>query len=186
MKIEINIPNSFSLLRILMIPVLVLLILNTTARNYPFLIGLYFLSISLDFFDGYLARKLSQETELGKVLDPLADKLLIFFTILALIFKSDFPLWLALIIFFRDFLILGISVVMYKGKHTVTPSILVGKITFGVIGALILIFIVDLYESLNLEILKRFFIVLSFSFLMWSWVEYYKIYMSFKRGKNAK
>jgi len=140
----------------------------------------------LDFFDGFLARKLSQETELGKVLDPLADKLLFFFTILALTIKSDFPIWLAILVFSRDFLILIASVLMYKGKHTVAPSNLIGKITFGVFGTLILVYIIDLYESVNLEILKNFFIVFSFSFLIWSWIEYFNIFVRYRKEQNGK
>jgi len=186
MKIEINIPNFLSMLRILLIPVLVLLIIHSNAKNYPVLIGLFAISCWLDFFDGYLARKLSQETELGKVLDPLADKLLFFCIILALIIKSDFPLWLAILVFFRDFLILLASVLMYKGKHKVTPSNLIGKVTFGVFGTLILVYIIDLYESVNLEILKNFFIVLSFSFLIWSWVEYFNIFIRYRREQNGR
>lgn len=186
MKIKINIPNSLSILRILMIPALMLLIINSSAKNYPLLIGLYFATIILDFFDGFLARILHQETELGKILDPLADKLLISATIIALIIKSDFPLWLALIIFSRDLIILGASALMFKGKHTISPSILIGKVTFGVLGALLLVYIIDLYEHLDLTIIKRFFIVLSFSFLTWSVLEYYHIFMSYIREKNAK
>lgn len=186
MELKINIPNSLSILRILMVPVLVLLIIHSTAKNYLLLVISLLLTVLLDFFDGFLARKLSQETELGKILDPMADKLLIIFIILALIIKSDFPLWLALIILVRDLIIVTVSVVMFKGKHKVTPSILIGKVTFGVLGALIMTYVVDLHESLNLEILKRFFIVLSFIFLSWSWVEYFKIFMSYKREKNAK
>ena len=57
-----------------------------------------------------------------------------------------------------------------------------GKITFALLGTLIMVYIVDLSVYIDLEILKRFFIVLSFCFLTWSWVEYYKIY---KSEKNA-
>ncbi len=186
MSKKINIPNLLSILRISMIPALVLLIIYSSAGNYPLLICLFLISILLDFFDGYLARKLSQETELGKILDPLADKLLIFFTIAALLIKTDFPLWLALIVVSRDLIILLASLSMLKKIKSVTPSILVGKFTFGILGALISIYIIDLYESLNLEILKKFLIILSLVFVMWSWVEYYNVFRAFKRGEHAK
>ncbi len=186
MKTEINIPNFLSMLRILLIPVLVLFIIHSNAQNYPVLIGLFALSVLLDFLDGFLARKLSQETEFGKVLDPLADKLLFFFIILALTVKSDFPIWLAILVFSRDLVILLASVLMYKRKHTVAPSNLIGKITFGVFGLLILVYIIDLHESVNLEILKNFFTLFSFSFLVWSGVEYYNIFVRYRRKQNAK
>lgn len=177
-----NIPNMLSGMRILTIPVIVLLIVQSTSKNYPLLILIFFFSIILDFFDGYLARKLSQETELGQILDPLADKLMVSCIVVSLIIKTDFPLWLGIIIIGRDFFILAASAVIFRGKHVVTPSILIGKATFAVLGALIMVYILDLYEFIHLQILKRFFIVLTVSFLGWSWIEYYKIY---KRDKNA-
>ena len=129
-----NIPNTLSVIRILTVPVIVLLIINSNARNYPVLITVYFLSMLLDFFDGYLARKLKQETELGKILDPVADKLMVFSIIIALAFKTDFPVWLAVVIISRDLLILLAGAIILKGKKFVTPSILIGKITFAVLG----------------------------------------------------
>lgn len=186
MKNEINVPNSMSAARILLTPILFLLIIYSNPGNYPWLIGLYFLSIWLDFFDGYFARKLGQETELGKILDPLADKLLILFTMVALLIKTDFPLWFALVIISRDILILLASFVMLKGRHTVKGSILTGKITFAGLGVLLLIYIIDLHPGLNLEILKRFFLVLSFSYLLWSWIEYYIIYKRFAKADGVR
>ncbi len=179
----LNIPNILSGMRILTIPVIVLLIVHTTPSNYPVLILVVFCSILLDFFDGYLARKLSQETKLGQILDPLADKLMVSCIVVALIIKTDFPIWLGILIIGRDLLILAAGAVIFKGKHVIATSILIGKATFALLGALIMIYILDLYPYINLQILKRFFIVLTVSFLAWSWVEYYQIY---KREKNAR
>jgi CDP-diacylglycerol--glycerol-3-phosphate 3-phosphatidyltransferase len=178
----LNIPNVLSGMRILAIPIIVLLIVHTTPYNYPVLILVFFFSILLDFFDGYLARKLSQETKLGQILDPLADKLMVSCILVALIIKTDFPLWLGIFIIGRDLLILAAGAVIFKGKHVITTSILIGKATFALLGALIMIYILDLHPYINLQILKRFFVVLTVSFLAWSWVEYYQIY---KREKNA-
>lgn len=180
-----NIPNALSTLRMLTIPGIFLLILYSNPRNYPILIALFAFSILLDFLDGYLARKLSQETELGKILDPMADKLMVCFIVLALIIKSDFPLWLGIIIFVRDIVILTASLVLMKRKKgkKVAPSILVGKVAFAALAFLIMVYILDLHQGLNPEMLKRFFIVLSVGFMGWSWVEYYNVY---QKEKNAK
>ncbi len=178
----LNIPNILSGIRILTIPAIILLIVHTTPGNYPVLILVFFFSILLDFFDGYLARKLSQETKLGQILDPLADKLMVSCIIVALMIKTDFPIWLGILIIGRDLLILAAAAVIFKGKHMIATSILIGKATFALLGALIMIYILDLYPYIDLQILKRFFIVLTVSFLAWSWVEYYQIY---KREKNA-
>jgi CDP-diacylglycerol--glycerol-3-phosphate 3-phosphatidyltransferase len=185
MKKWINVPNTLSIIRILTIPAIVLLIIYSTTKNYPILIGVYFFSIWLDFFDGYLARKLSQETELGKILDPVADKLMIAAIVIALVIKTDFPLWLAIIILLRDLVILVAASIISREKHTITPSLLAGKVTFALLGALIMVYILDLYQYIDLTILKRFFISLSCCFLAWSFVEYYKVYEAYKRGKNA-
>lgn len=178
----VNIPNILSAIRILTIPVIIFLILRSTPQNWPVLILVFFFSIILDFFDGYLARKLSQETKLGKILDPLADKLMVSSIVVALVIKTDFPLWLGIFIIGRDLLILMAGAIIITGKHVVVTSILIGKATFALLGALIMAYIVDLAEYIDLQILKRFFIVLTVSFLAWSCLEYCLIY---KRKKNA-
>ena len=178
----LNIPNILSAIRILTIPVIVFLVIRSTPQNYPVLILVFFFSIILDFFDGYLARKLSQETELGEILDPLADKLMVCCIVVALVIKTDFPLWLGILIIGRDVLILTAGAIIITGKHVVKTSILIGKATFALLGVLIMVYIVDLSQYVDLQILKRFFIALTVSFLAWSWFEYYLIY---KRERNA-
>lgn len=184
MEKQFNIPNMLSGLRLLTAPAIFLLIIYSTPRNYPYLICVFCFSMLLDLLDGYLARKLSQETELGKILDPVADKVMVFLIVPALIIKSDFPLWLGIIILSRDFLILLASWILIKVKKIkrVTPSILIGKVAFSAVGALILIYMVDLHENLDLEMMKRYFIVLCVGFLGWSVVEYFEVY---KKQKNA-
>ncbi len=179
----LNIPNTLSMLRIMTIPVIVQLIIHSNRKNFPILIIIYFGSIWLDFFDGYLARKLSQETELGKLLDPLADKLMVFSLVTALVIKTDFPLWLGIVIIARDIMIVAVSAVVYKGKHTIFSSILVGKAAFALLGFLMLVYIVDLSDSLDLFIMKRFLIPLNLSFMLWSFFEYSKIYIR-KKNEN--
>lgn len=183
MEKRLTVPNVLSGIRLLTIPVIVLLILYTNVKNFPILIAVYFFSLGLDFFDGYLARKLRQESDLGKILDPLADKLMVFGVIAALVIKSDFPLWLAIVIIARDLLIVTAGTVIFKGKHVVTTSILIGKVTFALLGALLMVYIVDLSQLIDLEILKRFFIVLSVGFLAWSMLGYYEAYLKI-REKN--
>jgi cardiolipin synthase len=161
---------------------IVRLILHSNAGNYPLLIIVYSISLALDFFDGYLARKLKQESELGRILDPLADKLMVFSIIIALAIKADFPIWLAVVIIGRDLGILGISTLLFRGKHVVVPSNLVGKATFALLGALMMAFIIDLSGAFDLIILKKFLIIHTICFLSWSMLGYYDVY---QRVKNA-
>ncbi len=174
---QLNLPNVLSLIRIGLLPVIFYLILKSNRGNYPYLIFVYCFAVLLDFLDGFFARKLNQETELGKILDPIADKLLILLVILAMIIRSDFPIWLGVFILVRDLLILVAGVTLMKKKHKVTASVLIGKVAFSAFGAMLLMYIIDLHPSLNLYHLKQFFIVISVGFLAWSLVEYFNIYL---------
>jgi len=179
----ITVPNILSLLRMLMIPVIVLLMVNVNDELFPYLLVVYILTVFLDFLDGFIARRFSQESEVGKIIDPLADKFLVLAILITLTIKFDFPVWLAAFIILRDILILWASILLYKGKRIVKPSLVVGKFTFGLLSLLIFVFIVDLHDKVDLLLIKHFLIVLSFSFLLWSWVAYFLVYL---REKNEK
>jgi cardiolipin synthase len=99
----INVPNLLSFLRIALVPVFLLLLLEEL-----FLAAIIVLAVAglTDFLDGFLARKLNQTTKLGKMLDPVADRLYIFATLLALSATGYVPWWLAGLVILRDLLML--------------------------------------------------------------------------------
>ena len=166
-----------------MAPVIFILILFHSSNTHIILIVLYILTVILDFFDGYFARLYSLETELGKILDPLADKLFVLLILIALIIVSDFPIWLAFLIIIRDILIVIASSIIYKSKHEVKPSIIVGKVTFFMVTFLFLLYIIDI-DINKIKIIKDFFCVSSFAFLIWSFLDYYKVYKRIRNGKK--
>ena len=88
------------------------------------------IAVITDLLDGFLARRLKQETELGYILDPVADKLALAAAISALaLLKSSFPVWAFYVIVIRDILILiGNGILAYKAKM-ITRSNLWGKCT---------------------------------------------------------
>jgi cardiolipin synthase len=180
----LTLPNILSFLRLLMIPLIILLMVNVNDELFPYLLAIYIIAVFLDFLDGFIARKFSKESELGKIIDPLADKFLVLSILITLTLKFDFPLWLAGFIILRDILILWASVLLYKGKRIVKPSLVVGKFTFGLLSMLIFVFIIDLHEKVDLLLVRRFLIALSFSFLLWSWVAYFLVYLREKNGKK--
>ncbi len=173
-------PNFLSCLRIILIFPICFLILKFSEDYLKLIILLYLLAIFLDFLDGFLARKLNAVSVLGKILDPLADKLLTLSLIFVLVLKADFPFWLAIAIFFRDFFILFGSWKLMQRKIGVKPSILVGKFTFGLLALLVFVYLLDISEFIALKKLKLYLIPLTFSFLFWSYFEYYKIYRELK------
>jgi CDP-diacylglycerol--glycerol-3-phosphate 3-phosphatidyltransferase len=93
-----------------------------------------------DFLDGYLARKLNQVSELGKILDPIADKLLMAGVVFALYYYQDFPLWFIIAIVSRDSMILIGSTLLMRKDRYVYPSIFVGKVTVTILSVTIIAF----------------------------------------------
>ncbi len=104
-----NLPNALTLSRIFMVPPLVgvLLASSSPAReNWGILV---FAAAALtDYFDGYLARKRAQISTLGKLLDPLADKLLISAAFISLVELGAAPAWIVIIVVGREFAVTGL------------------------------------------------------------------------------
>lgn len=97
-------PNAISLFRIgLVAPVLLLIVEN---RFEPALI-VFFVAGFSDGVDGYLAKRFNWHTRLGALLDPIADKLLVAGTFLALVYTGLVPVWLAVLVILRDVVIVG-------------------------------------------------------------------------------
>ena len=100
----LTVPNALSFIRIAMIPVFVILLLDEGTRLWGFLVlGLV---QATDWVDGYIARRYGQVTELGKVLDPLADRLAVGAALITFVVADLFPLWAALLVLVRDGLVL--------------------------------------------------------------------------------
>ena len=91
----LGVPNSLTLLRVLLIPVMVLFFLLPFTWSRPVAAGVFVLASLTDWLDGFLARRLSQGSQLGAFLDPVADKLIVA-SALVLIVMADPHSWVAL------------------------------------------------------------------------------------------
>lgn len=128
----LTVPNLISLFRILLVPVFLRAILARRATEAL----VVFVAASLtDLLDGFIARVWHQRSKLGTVLDPAGDKLLmtasyIVLTIPALAVPNCIPLWLTILVFARDLLIVAGAVFAFKkwGQKTFMPSLL-GKVS---------------------------------------------------------
>src|SRR2546423_13599606 len=99
----LNVPNFLTLLRILLVPVLVVALLNQTP-NGDLLAAIVFAVASLtDAIDGYLARSRQWVTSFGKLMDPVADKLLAIGALLTLVSLNRLAAWVAMVIIAREF-----------------------------------------------------------------------------------
>jgi len=99
-----TVPNLLSAIRIVLIPVFVLLILHhgTEAAGLVLLGAV----VSTDWIDGYIARRTGQVSNLGKILDPVADRMAIAAGLIALMVRDAFPLWAGLLVLVRDGLVI--------------------------------------------------------------------------------
>ncbi len=104
-----NLPNSVTFLRIIFIPLLVYVLLSPNIPNGSIIAVVIFAAVAVsDAIDGYLARRLKQETVMGKFMDPLADKILVISALLCLVeirWVSSVPV---IVIIVRDFAVTGL------------------------------------------------------------------------------
>ncbi len=100
----LTVPNVLSLTRIVMIPVFCWLAANEETRLWG--IFLFAVTVSTDWVDGYVARRTGQVSELGRILDPVADRLAIAAGLLTFAISGIFPFWAALLILLRDVAVL--------------------------------------------------------------------------------
>lgn len=121
------ISNILSVFRLLTVPFIFFLIYHERWRPA---IACGAVAVISDLLDGFFARRLNQHTELGYILDPVADKLALAAGVFALVLsKSTFPVWAFAVIVVRDvFILLGNAVLAYKAKM-ITRSNLWGKFT---------------------------------------------------------
>lgn len=118
-KAWLNLPNTISLIRIALIPLLVCSLIHIGSISNPaanalwsYVTAVLFALIALtDTLDGYLARRFQQVTALGKLLDPIADKLLFTAGLVMLIPVGRIPAWIVVILLGRDLAITGLRLV---------------------------------------------------------------------------
>jgi cardiolipin synthase len=141
-----NIPNALTLLRIFLVPLFLITVINGELG----LAFVVFLAASTtDVLDGFLARRLGQETQLGLYLDPVADKLLIIVGYLALGFFGLIPAWLAVLVFFKDlYLVIGVGLLALLGaKMTVFPTLWGKLTTFFQLGTLVFVLYQRIFDQ---------------------------------------
>jgi cardiolipin synthase len=131
----LTLPNAISFARIALIPVFVWLIVH---RETTFTGVIVFGAVvATDWVDGALARATGQVSEVGKVLDPVADRLAIGAGLIALVLRDAFPLWAALLILARDVLILIAGLVLLSARRVRIEVRYLGKMaTFALMAAI--------------------------------------------------
>lgn len=108
---NVNLPNVLTLSRILLIPVFVVLFSTPTPERSLWAACIFVIAAVTDLLDGYLARRRSQITKLGRLLDPIADKLLILSGLFLLVGFGQVPAWVAIVITGREVAVTGVRAI---------------------------------------------------------------------------
>lgn len=145
-----TVPNSLSFLRILLVPVFLAAVWHHKAGAA---LAIFAIASISDFLDGLFARLLDQRTRLGRLLDPMGDKLLMLGSFIILSFPSlsipnTIPRWLTFGVIGRDLFILGGALVLFlaRGQKEFPPCFLGKASTFGQMGVLGLVLLFNVLQ----------------------------------------
>lgn len=176
-----TISNILSISRfLLLIPISILLLLNEESYRW-YLFGLMIITFLTDSLDGLIARKFNQATELGKILDPLADKTAVIVVCVILAFQGKLPIWFLSVVVVRDVLILlgGVYVKIVTGK--ILQSNTLGKWTVVVIAFYLVFVIINIQELIWLH---ELLLILSTAMLFISFLLYSLRFIKTIRVRN--
>jgi CDP-diacylglycerol---glycerol-3-phosphate 3-phosphatidyltransferase len=104
----LNVPNALTLLRIVAVPVLVVALLDETPDGDLIAAAVFALAAVTDGLDGYIARRQQSVTTFGKLMDPLADKLLVVAALISLVSLDRLAAWAAMVIIAREIAVTGL------------------------------------------------------------------------------
>ena len=173
MKNVLSHPNTLTLFRIAAVPIIVILMLFPN-RATTFLAAIFFSAAAItDYFDGYLARKFGLVSNLGKVMDPVADKLLVCSAFIMLTSLGWVPAWMVCIIIGREIAVTGLRNIIAEKGEDVSASNL-GKYKTGFqIAAAIPLLIHYPFLGLDANAIGRFFLWGALVFTIWSGIDYF-------------
>jgi len=123
----LNLPNVLTLLRILLVPVLVVALTEEVPGGDAIAAAVFVVAALTDGIDGYIARSRESITNFGKVMDPVADKLLIAAALLALVSLDRVDAWVAMVIIAREFAVSGLRIAAGQ-QGVVIPASGLGKV----------------------------------------------------------
>jgi CDP-diacylglycerol--glycerol-3-phosphate 3-phosphatidyltransferase len=126
-----NLPNKLTFFRILLIPVFMLFAAHNFLAeplNRYLALGVFALASLTDWLDGYIARRCGQVTNLGKLLDPIADKLLVSAALVCLLARGVVSVWAVAFVLAREFLITGVRVAAASSDGSVIAASFWGKL----------------------------------------------------------
>jgi CDP-diacylglycerol--glycerol-3-phosphate 3-phosphatidyltransferase len=123
-------PNLLSLSRILLTPLVGYFLSRPDTASVYFCVVVLVVAVATDALDGWTARKMRLQSQLGLYLDPVADKLFAAVIIVLLVIYRDFPIWLIAVVIGRDLLILLAGLIVLRKRGLTLPSNITGQYAF--------------------------------------------------------
>lgn len=178
LKEAFTIPNILCYIRLVLIPIFVYVYANAKeAKDYYLAGAIIFLSGLTDFCDGFIARRFNQVTELGKLIDPVADKLTQAAIIIALMFRFKWIFFLVVLFTIKELSMIINGIILLKKGKKLDGAMWFGKVSTAVFY--LSTFIIILFPSLDVSIINTLMIISAFfmalSFIMYM-IEYIKMY----------
>jgi CDP-diacylglycerol---glycerol-3-phosphate 3-phosphatidyltransferase len=124
--VPLNVPNLLTVVRILLVPVIVVALLSETPNADLFAAIVFAVAAFTDGLDGYIARSRGSVTTFGKLVDPIADKLLIIAPLVSLVSLGRIEAWVAMVIIAREFAVTALRMVAVE-QGVVIPASIFGK-----------------------------------------------------------
>ena len=118
---DLTVPNLLTLLRILLIPVLVAALLSGIESGDLLAAIIFVIASVTDALDGWIARRNKEVTTFGKLMDPLADKLLVTSALVSLVSLDRLQAWVAMVIIAREFAVTGLRQLRWSTARSSTP-----------------------------------------------------------------
>jgi CDP-diacylglycerol---glycerol-3-phosphate 3-phosphatidyltransferase len=119
---EPTVPNLLTVFRILLVPVLVAVLLSETSIGDALAAGVFILASLTDVLDGWFARRSKTETNFGRLMDPLADKLLVTAALVSLVSLDRLEAWVAMVIIARELAVTGLRQLAIEQGHVIPAS----------------------------------------------------------------
>jgi CDP-diacylglycerol--glycerol-3-phosphate 3-phosphatidyltransferase len=166
-------PNVLTMYRVFAIPGLVVLLLFPNRVTTFFAALIFSIASVTDALDGFFARRLGLESSFGKVMDPVADKLLVSSAFIMMTSLGWVPAWIVCIIIGREMAVTGLRNLMAEGRQDVSASNL-GKYKTGFqIAAIIPLLIHYPYLGIHFHVIGMFFLWCALLLTVWSGADYF-------------
>lgn len=177
-----NIPNLLSIFRMILVPIFVWVFFSDLPNAMFISAGVYALAGLTDVLDGIIARKFNLITKLGKILDPLADKLMTITVFVCITIRGIIPWWVILLLLAKDLLMILGGIKMYREVSGVFAANFFGKATtvFLVLGGIVMMLFNDVIPAAYKSAFN--YIAITMSFI--AFFSYLYQYIHCKRTKD--